>query len=276
MNQRRIAITVSLLFVFVIGIVHWQKVSLYGTQPATECRAPRKTQIIRVLDPAHDIERKAQPQRLVMVFRVENIGRLHIQNPLTLKDALFALARLNRAADRIVRGSSFVRVPHWQAARSPLNHTEASFDRCAGAARISDLEFTAYTVPPPKKTGLTARLFDGWGNDNIEHDQVRPKLKEQGLIRDTRLVLDGEPLKNRHKNIGDGDVDDGPTGRWWPPPFFVGFLLSAGGLLLTCYGAQHFEQLGLKGRLFHLWWVPFAYIVVIVGCRLMALDCWWF
>ncbi len=58
--------------------------------------------------------------------------------------------------------------------------------------------------------------------------------------------------------------------------FIVGLILCAGSLLLTYYGAERFENLGLEGRLYNLWWVPLIGGTAIVGCRLMALNCWWF
>jgi hypothetical protein len=83
-------------------------------------------------------------------------------------------------------------------------------------------------------------------------------------------------LEKSDQNVNNRDVNNCPTGRWWPPPLLVGLILCAGSLLLTYYGAERFENLGLEGRLYHLWWVPFIYVTLIVGCRLMALDCWWF
>lgn len=114
----------------------------------------------------------------------------------------------------------------------------------------------------------------------IESGPRQPKIwsfaKHQSSLGDVGLAIDTEPLKNRDANVNDGDIDDCPAGRRWPPPFLIGLILCAGGLLFTCYGAKRFNDLCLEGRLYNLWWTPFVYVIAMVGCRLMALKCWWF
>jgi hypothetical protein len=103
------------------------------------------------------------------------------------------------------------------------------------------------------------------------------------LFRDVGLSFNRKQSVDRNHNINDRgyyvddrDIDDCPTGRRWPPPFLVDLIFSADGLLLTYYSAKRLNELGLEGRLYGLWRVPFARVIVIAGCRLRALDRWWF
>jgi hypothetical protein len=102
--------------------------------------------------------------------------------------------------------------------------------------------------------------------------EPRSRLDSKRVFSDIRLATDTGPLKDGGEYLKYGDVDDCPAWSWWPPPFFFGFVFCAGGLLVTLYGAKRFHQLGSDGRIRDSWWVPVVYVVVIIGCRLMALD----
>jgi hypothetical protein len=91
---------------------------------------------------------------------------------------------------------------------------------------------------------------------------------EQSIVRDLCLAADSGQLKGGNDNIGDRDVYDRPRCRRWPPSLFGGLFLAVLGLLLVCKGAKRFEERGLEGRIRHLWWVPFVWLMICVGLRL--------
>jgi hypothetical protein len=96
--------------------------------------------------------------------------------------------------------------------------------------------------------------------------QIWPLIQHQGALRNVSLPTDAPELEESNDGIDTRDVNDCPTRRWWP----LGIVLSACGFALTAYGAKRFYDRDLERRIYHLWWLPLTYFLIILGSRVAA------
>jgi hypothetical protein len=150
------------------------------------------------------------------------------------------------------------------------------FARFANNSGMPDNRRTGTVVCQPigdaKRCNIV--VFQRFYNPQIRRSQVRFASSDKRLLRDVGLTPDSGPLKSGDEHINDGDIYDCPASRRWPPPSLAGFVLATFGFAIFLYGAKRFTNLGLRARVYHLWWVPLIYLLICFGLRLSAISCW--